>query len=104
MLCRICVLIIQIQPRKHALDHADYIAPTRQRELEDRTNLFPDRSGSWELEKNGLFEVRSLVLGAGPRSNVPTGVYCPNFVPIRAHPAGRQCLCMGSGGHAHGEK
>ena len=31
MLCRICM--VQLQPRKHTLDHADYAAPTRQREL-----------------------------------------------------------------------
>ena len=32
MLCRIC--LVQIQSRKHALDHADYTAPTRQHELD----------------------------------------------------------------------
>ena len=32
MLCRICV--VQIQPRKHGLDHADYTVPTRQHELD----------------------------------------------------------------------
>ena len=32
MLWRICV--VQIQPRKHVLDHADYTAPTRQHELD----------------------------------------------------------------------
>ena len=32
MLCRIC--IVQIQPRKHALDLADYTAPPRQHELD----------------------------------------------------------------------
>ena len=41
MLCRICV--VQIQPRKHALDRAGYTAPTRQHELDhtdhtDRTD------------------------------------------------------------------
>ena len=40
-LCRICV--VQIQPRKHVLDHAGYTAPTRQHELDhtdhtDHTN------------------------------------------------------------------
>ena len=29
--CRIC--IVQIQPRKHALDHADCMGPTLQHEL-----------------------------------------------------------------------
>ena len=32
MLCRIC--IVQIQPRKRVLDHADCTAPTRQHELD----------------------------------------------------------------------
>ena len=29
--CRICV--VQVQPRKHVLDHADYAAPSRQHDL-----------------------------------------------------------------------
>ena len=40
MLCRICV--VQIQPRKHALDRAGYTAPTRQREL-DHTDHTTDQ-------------------------------------------------------------
>ena len=32
MLCRIC--IVQIQPRKHVLDHAVFVAPTRKHELD----------------------------------------------------------------------
>ena len=32
MLCRVC--LVQIQPRKHTVDDADYTAPTRQRELD----------------------------------------------------------------------
>ena len=35
MLCGIC--IVQIPPRKHALDYADYTAPTRQNELDHTT-------------------------------------------------------------------
>ena len=39
MLCRICV--VQIQPRKHALDDAGYTAPVGQHELDhpDHTDL-----------------------------------------------------------------
>ena len=58
MLCRICT--IQIQPRKHALDHADCKASTRQRELDhtdntdhtdhtdhtDQVSIHPERSRS----------------------------------------------------------
>ena len=33
VLCRICTAV-QIQPRKHVLDHADHTAPTRQHELD----------------------------------------------------------------------
>ena len=47
MLCRICV--VQIQPRKHALDYAGYTAPTQQHELDhtdhtdhtDQESVFP---------------------------------------------------------------
>ena len=49
VLCRIC--IVQIQPRKHALGNADYMAPTRQHELEiipgtDQESICPQRSRS----------------------------------------------------------
>ena len=36
MLCKICV--VQIQPRKHVRDHADFAAPTRQHELYHTTS------------------------------------------------------------------
>ena len=35
-LCR--VSIVQIQHRKHVVDHADYMAPSRQRELDHTDN------------------------------------------------------------------
>ena len=40
--------IVQIQPRKHVLDYADYLAPTRQRELDgsDQGYICPERSRS----------------------------------------------------------
>ena len=52
MLCRICA--VQIQPRKHVLDHADHTAPTRQHELDhtdhtdytDQECICPERSRS----------------------------------------------------------
>ena len=45
------VCIVQIQPRKHVPDHADYTAPTRQRELDhtdhtDEESICPERSRS----------------------------------------------------------
>ena len=44
MLCRIC--IVQIQPRKYVLYHADHTAPTRQHELDhtDQEYICPERS------------------------------------------------------------
>ena len=38
MLCRSCT--VQIQPRKHVLDHADYAAPTRQHEVDHTDQEF----------------------------------------------------------------
>ena len=50
MLCRICVLIVQIQPRKHVLNLPGYKPRIRQHELlSDRTDqesIFPGRSRS----------------------------------------------------------
>ena len=45
-LCRCC--IIQIQPRKYVIDHADYTAPRRQHELyhTDQESICPERSRS----------------------------------------------------------
>ena len=53
MLCRICA--VQIQPREHVLDHADYAGPTRQHELDhtdhtdhtDQGSIFPERARSY---------------------------------------------------------
>ena len=46
MLCRIC--IVQIQPRKYVLDHADYEAPTMPHELDHayQESVCPERSPS----------------------------------------------------------
>ena len=47
MLCRIC--IVQIQPRKHVLDHAGCTAPIRQHEVDptDQEYICRERPGSW---------------------------------------------------------
>ena len=42
-LCRICIVVQIIQPRKHALDHAESTGPTRQHEL-DNTNKINNES------------------------------------------------------------
>ncbi|CAN0242423.1 unnamed protein product, partial [Laminaria digitata] len=44
--CRICIPVVQIQPRKHVLDRAGFKAPTRQHELDptDREPICPERS------------------------------------------------------------
>ena len=46
MLYRICT--VQVQPRKHVLDHADYTAPTRQHGLDhtDQQSICPEGSRS----------------------------------------------------------
>ena len=42
MLCRICK--VHTQPRNHVLDHAGFVAPTRQRELDHTDHISPERS------------------------------------------------------------
>ena len=50
-LCRICTG--QIQPRKNVLDYADFVAPTRQHELDhtdhtDQGSIFP----AWQISRS----------------------------------------------------
>ena len=61
MLCRICT--VQIQPKKHVLDHADHTAPTRKHEPHhtdhtDQESICPEKSRS-----SGTRSYRSSVRG-----------------------------------------
>ena len=66
LLCKICM--VQIQPRKHVVDHADYTAPTRQHEL-DRTDntdqefVYPERSRL--SSRNRWFVLRTKISYVG---------------------------------------
>ena len=70
MLRKIC--IVQIKPRKHVPDHADYSAPTRQHGLDhtDREYICPGKThAKWGPAIQIMCEILLPPLALGPQSN-----------------------------------
>ena len=91
MLCRICV--VQIQHRNHVLDHADYTAPTLQREPDptdhtDQEYICPLKdlqimNCKWQLV---IHPMRACMFAFKPRFNLscttmfrPLCLFCASF-------------------------